>query len=172
MCQQTSDRLSDRILYGAHGFGVIVAVPWPEESLEPILRPAWHDMQVQMRNALTDAIVHRDEGAGGLHRFLDRRAEQLCMHQKRTGERSGKLRQRLDVRPRYQQAMPRKERPVVQEGERMFVLGNNFGFECSGGDPAEDAIAGHAGMVIRCGNRTGAGAGADRRRPYEKHRMI
>ena len=56
---------------------VLIGPPRPEEAAEPIAFAAGDDVHVQVRHALTDAVVHCDEGTVGAHSFLDRMRHQL-----------------------------------------------------------------------------------------------
>jgi len=79
---QTEERILD---CHADRFGVVcitVFRPRPEESAQSVLVPARHHVDVQMGDALTDAIVHGNESSGRAERLFHRAAELLrvCEH--------------------------------------------------------------------------------------------
>ena len=43
---------------------IVIVVSRPEETPEAILGTSWHDMSVQVRNALAHDVVHGDERPG------------------------------------------------------------------------------------------------------------
>src|SRR4051794_14449729 len=55
---------------------VTVGVARPEETAQPVFAPSRDDVHVQVRNALADPVVDRDEGAFRTEALLHRAREQ------------------------------------------------------------------------------------------------
>lgn len=65
---------------------LLVALVWltrPKEAFQPVFAASRHNMNVKMRHALTDAIVHCDECAVGFHCRLDCAGEKLNVPEER-----------------------------------------------------------------------------------------
>jgi hypothetical protein len=76
---------------------------------------------VQVRDGLAHAVVHGDERAARIHGGLDHRCDPL-----HTGEVPLKLigwqiGECLDMAPRHDEDMARKQRHLVEEGHRHLV---------------------------------------------------
>jgi hypothetical protein len=56
---------------------IFVRPAWPEEAFEAVFAVARHDMDVQMGDALADAVVDGDEGTMSLQAMLDRSRQEL-----------------------------------------------------------------------------------------------
>jgi len=79
-------------------------------------------VSVQMRHALTDAIVHRDKGAVGFERRLDRATETLDVLEIRLDQMCRQIAECLVVCFWYQETMTRENGSVVEEGQRYLVF--------------------------------------------------
>src|SRR5712692_11275032 len=69
--------------YRADLFWVLVLVSRPEEAPEPIVAAARHHVKVQVRDALTDAIVGGNESSFGVHGLLHGFGQKLDAGEKR-----------------------------------------------------------------------------------------
>jgi hypothetical protein len=74
---QLGDSDTQSLLHGSDRRRILVGLARPEEALEAVLASPWHDMDMQMRNALADAVVDGDEGPVGLQAMLDRSRQEL-----------------------------------------------------------------------------------------------
>jgi hypothetical protein len=105
-------------------FIAFVLAAGPEESLQTVSLSAWHDMDMEMGDALADAVVGGDECALRLHSQFDSSSKHFCIREKGRYER---LRQILDgfkVIPGNKQAVSGKQGAMVQEGDGVYVLEN------------------------------------------------
>ena len=62
---------SPKLVAGLAHLAFFIGPAWPEESAKPVLRPARHDVDVQVRHALAYAIVDRHERTFGPESFLN-----------------------------------------------------------------------------------------------------
>src|SRR5437660_12908129 len=58
-------------------FVASVRIARPEEAFQPVFAASRHNVCVQMRHALADAIVHGDKGAVSFHRRFDHATKKL-----------------------------------------------------------------------------------------------
>ena len=72
---------------------------------------------------MADAVVDRDKGALGAHGLLDGLAEELGALKQGTGLGRRQVRKGLVMGAGDEQAMALEERTIVEEGEKMLVLG-------------------------------------------------
>src|SRR5579859_5115486 len=79
-------------------------------------------MDVKMGNALADAIVGGDEDALGLHALLDGGGQHFYGGEKRSEQGIGQIVNRLQVAFGNDQAVSRKQRAMIQEGQRGFIF--------------------------------------------------
>lgn len=98
-------------------FGGIVRLARPEETTETIFPAPRHDVHVEMRHALADAVVDGHEGTVGCKRGLDSTSQELGGGKERLYERGGEIRKGFDVVFRNEQGMARKDGPMVEEGD-------------------------------------------------------
>jgi len=56
-------RVAQRLLRLQESGFIGVWVSWPKEPLEPVFVSAWHDVNVQMRDTLADAVIDRHKRA-------------------------------------------------------------------------------------------------------------
>jgi len=75
--------LPDAFANAFHFFGAFVLLPRPEEAAQAIFLPTRNDVNVKVRHALADAVVHRNERALGLHGLFDRSGDQLRVAKER-----------------------------------------------------------------------------------------
>lgn len=85
-----------------------IRLPRPEKALQPILHAPGDDVNVQMRDALTDPIVDRDERSFGPEPFLNSSCQQLSVSEKHADQALGKIIQCGVMFPGHQQTMPGK----------------------------------------------------------------
>jgi hypothetical protein len=74
---QLGDSDTQGLLHGSDRRLIFVGLARPEEALEAIFAPTWHNMDVQVRDTLADAVVDGDEGTMGLQAMLDRSRQEL-----------------------------------------------------------------------------------------------
>jgi hypothetical protein len=67
----------DPLGYFDHVLLVTVLLSGPEETAKPVLPASRDHVCVQVRDALADLVVDREEGAVRFHRLLDRARKQL-----------------------------------------------------------------------------------------------
>ena len=139
-----SDARPQQFMHGQH-FPLLVGAAGPEETAESVAAFARDDVDVKMRDALADDVVHGDEGAFCFHRLLHSAGEHLSVGEKRTDQGGGEIRQSGVVCFRNQQDVAGEKRADVEEGDGDFVFENNLGFEFARNDFAEEA-----GFVLSC----------------------
>src|SRR5580698_1291837 len=115
-------KLQDRSLGLAHRFLAGMRLAGPEEATQPVLFAAWHDVHMQMRNALADAIVDGDERSFGRHSVLDGASEQLDVCKERSEQLFWQVGQGLNVRLGNQYGVAGEERLIIQERDRQLVF--------------------------------------------------
>ena len=96
-------------------------------------------MHVKMRHALAHSIVDRNERSIGLHGVLHGPGKPLRCGKKWFDQLSRQIAERFIMLARNEQTMPRKERPVIQERERMRILIDDPRRMCPRNDRAEQA---------------------------------
>ena len=101
-----SQKLQDRGLGLPHMFFPRMRLARPEEAAQAVLFAARHNVHMQMRNALADAIVDGDERSLGLHRLLDGAREQLHVGEERPHQLRRQIGQRFIVRLGNEQRVP------------------------------------------------------------------
>jgi hypothetical protein len=121
-----------------------VRVTRPKEAFQSVFAAARHNVGMQMRHTLADAVVHRDEGAVGFQRRLDRTTEKLHIPEEGPDQVRGQIGQSFVVFFRNQEAVARKNRTVIEKGQGYFV----FKYEASGYSPIHDPTE-EAGWVIQ-----------------------
>jgi hypothetical protein len=123
---------------GEH-FSFLVGAAGPEEAAEAVAAFARDDVDVKMRDALADDVVHGDERAFRFHHLLHFAREHLSVREKGPDQGCGEIGQSGVVRFRNEQDVPGKKRTNVEKGQGDFVFKNNFGFEFARNDFAEEA---------------------------------
>jgi len=103
-------------------FGVPIFLPWPEESFQSVSLGSWDHVHVEVRHALADAVIDRDECALRSHAFFHRNGKQARVCRDLLQQRRGNLVQRFYMLLRYQEAVAGKERPVIQESQRKLIF--------------------------------------------------
>jgi hypothetical protein len=115
-------------------FLALIRVTRPKEAFQSVFAASRHNVGVKMRHALADAIVHRDEGAMGFQRRLDRTTETLHIPEVWPDQVLGQVGQRFVVCFRNQEAMAGKNWTVVEKSQGYFV----FKYEASGHFSTDD----------------------------------
>jgi len=131
-------------MHGQH-FSLLVGAAGPEEAAKAVAALAGDDVDVKMRDALADNVVHGDEGAFRFHYLLHFAGKHLSVGEKRADQFGGEIRQGGVMRFRDQQDVAGEKWANVEEGHGDFVFENNFGFEFARNDFAEEA-----GFVFSC----------------------
>src|SRR5439155_838561 len=129
-----------RALDLAHGGFVFVLLARPEKSLQPVLLAAWNDVDVEVRHALTDAVVDGDERAFGSERELCGARQELSVQEKRGNQRGWQIEQSLKMLARNQQTMAGEKRPVVKERQGRLVFENRATGDLAAHDLAKGAV--------------------------------
>ena len=89
---------------------------------------------MQVRDTLADTIVDGHKRAVGRQSFLDAPGYELHIRKKRRNDRRRQVAQRLVMLFWNKQAMPRKQRPVVQESKGHPVFKNDVAPDLSSHD--------------------------------------
>ena len=139
-----NDRLMESPTRIFHFRGVAILPSGPEKTLQSVTFAPRNHVHMQMRHRLADAVVHGHEGALGAEPVLHRRRQDLRVGEELAGKGFGQVPKGLEMGLRNQQAVARKERAVVQEGERDRVLKYHRRGEFTGGDAAKKAGGEHA----------------------------
>jgi hypothetical protein len=79
-------------------------------------------MDVQMRDALADTIVDSDEGAVGFQSAFDRSGQELGVGHQGCEQSGRHVKQRAIVSFGDQEAVPWKERSMIEKGQGHVVL--------------------------------------------------
>ena len=98
-------------------------------------------MDVQVGYALAYPVVDRHKRSLGPHSRLDRARKPLSGGEQRLNPLPRQIGESLVMRFGDQEAMTRKHRPMIQEGQRVFVLENDQARNLLRHDPAECATA-------------------------------
>jgi hypothetical protein len=130
-------------------FGVLVFAPRPEETFKSVSLAARHYVHVKMGDALTDDIVHGDEGALCFHGSLNGFGEQSNVEENGLDEGGREIGDGDEVALGDQEAMAREEWPVIQEGDGVFVL-EDADARCLAEDDAAEGAA-----TLSCGHFIG-----------------
>lgn len=96
-------------------------------------------MDVQMRNALADGVVHGDEAPLRSHGLGHRCRQPADPLEQRTDHLDRKIGERLDMRAGHQQHVSGEERSGVEESERDIVVPYDVRRRNAVDDLAEDA---------------------------------
>ena len=120
------DPRADQVSRRAQVLLIRVAPPRPEEPLQSITLPPGHDMNMQMRNALTHPVIDRDEAAFRRHRCDDGSLDRLRRLEQRANLSLRQIGQSLDMTIGNQQYMPGKERSMIEKRERAFSAPDDF----------------------------------------------
>src|SRR5437588_11321529 len=113
-----------RALDLAHGGFVFVLLARPEKSLQPVFLAAWNDVDVEVRHALTDAVMDGDERSFGAERELCGSSQELSVQEKRGNQRGWQIEQSLKMLARNQQTVAGEKWPVVKERQGRLVFEN------------------------------------------------
>ena len=100
---------------GEH-FSSLVGAAGPEEAAEAVAAFARDDVDVKMRDALADDVVHGDEGALRFHYLLHFAREHLSVGEKRADQGGGKIGQSGVVRFGNEQDVAGEKGTNVEEG--------------------------------------------------------
>jgi hypothetical protein len=92
---------------------------------------------MEMRNALADSVIHRDEGPVRFQSSFDRARQKLGIPKKRADQIGRKIAQGLIMKSRNQEAMSRENRPVVEESDGNLVSKDHSGTDFGSGDPTK-----------------------------------
>jgi hypothetical protein len=87
------------ILHLTQGGFILVALPGPEEPFEAILAAARDEVDMHVRDALTDTVVEGDKRSVGLQALLNGPFQRLCVLKQGADQGSGKVGQRLIMLP-------------------------------------------------------------------------
>ena len=99
----------------------------PEETPQAVFPAAWHDVDVQVGDALADAVVYRHENPVGPHAALNRPGKQPRTKEQRANQCRRKLLQSFVVLSGNQQAVAGKQRALIQKRQGMLILEDHMG---------------------------------------------
>jgi hypothetical protein len=102
----------------------------------------WHDMYVQVGDALADAIIDGDKRTLRAQRLLDGAFEFLHDLKERANLRDGQIRQRFNMLRGNQQHVSEEQRTMVEEGHGGFISPDDFRRDFARHDVAENAAHG------------------------------
>ena len=94
-------------------------------------------MDMKMRHALTDTVVHRHESALCFHRFFNCPRQELRIREQWRNQIRRQICQRFEVMFWHQQAVPVKEGAVIQKCERQLIFKDNSGRDIAADDLTE-----------------------------------
>lgn len=97
-------------------------------------------MDVQVRNALTHAIVQRDKRSLRAESLFHGKGQEPRVTRELRQDRRRNINQTVNVLPRDQETMPGKERPMIEKRKRPFVLKDNACLHAACSNLAEDAV--------------------------------
>src|SRR3954465_13675145 len=100
---------------------VLVLLTRPEESTQAVFAASGNNVNMQMRNRLAHRVVHRDEGALGIHSSFHCLRQKLRRSHYGASHVLGQIWQRRKMFARTKQHVPRKERVIVQECNRLLI---------------------------------------------------
>src|SRR5256885_704059 len=103
---------------------ILVLSTRPEEPLQAVAFTPRHNMHVKMGDALADTIIGCNEGSFCSHTLLDGPSEHTSCGKKWSDQRIGNIHEGLKMGFGNQQAVSRKQRAMIEEGERVFVFKN------------------------------------------------
>ena len=118
----------------------LVLAPRPEEPAQAVLAHPG-DMRVQVRDALRDDVVDRDEGSLGAHRLGNGTAEQLGAGEERRQQRRRQVGERLVVGAGDERVAGKRGGSRGRRSE--VVLEHYLGLSLPGDDRAEGALGRH-----------------------------
>jgi len=119
----------------------------PEKPAQSILSPPGHDMNVKMRHALADPVVHSHKGSVRLQRRFNGARQKLGVLKKRPRQIGRQIEQSLVMSSRNQQAMTGKNGAMVEESDRDFVFKDQSSVHFAGND-----LTKQAGDISRAGH--------------------
>ena len=94
-------------------------------------------MNVKVGNALTHAVVRRNERPIGAETFLDRARNALHASEQRTEVGRGNVAERFVMQPRHAQAMADEDWPVIEKDDGLRPFVDDVSFDLTGGDSTE-----------------------------------
>src|SRR5690348_15524522 len=116
-CQGSADFVCGR----AHLLVVFVLRTWPEEALQTVALRAGHDVNMKVRDALADDVVHRDERSLRAERLRNGAGDRLHAFEERPNVFGREIKQSDDVGARDNEDVPEEEGGLVEERERNLV---------------------------------------------------
>jgi len=122
----------------------LVFLARPEEAAQAVPLLALDDVHMEGRNALAHAVVHGDEGAVRAERRLEGARDALHVGEERRDRGGRQVGERLDVHPRDDEHVPRKERLYVQKSHARVALEDARGGARPAHDFAEEAARSHS----------------------------
>ena len=125
---------------------VRVASSRPEEAAQSVLATARHDVCMQVRNALTDDVVHRHKCPFRVERIRHQRADPLHHFEELWEQISREIRECGYVLAGYYQDMALENRSPVEERDDLTVVVNHQRSVLTSTDGAKDT-PGHGHRV-------------------------
>ncbi len=131
----------------ARFLGVDVPGPRPEKPAEAIRLVARHNVDMQVRHTLADAVVDSNECSIAPQPCFDCPGYRLNVFEEGAG--ICKIDQRWNVARRNNQRVPLEDRTMVKERHGNAVVEDQIGLHGARNHVAEDAVlAGHSAMLI------------------------
>ncbi len=121
---------------------LLLAFVWrtgPKEAFQAVFAASRHNVDMQVRHALADAIVHRYERPVCSHRRFDGEREKLGILKERRDQFLGQISQGFVVLFRNQKAMAGKNGTMIKKGPRYLVFKNQTSRDFPGGDLTKKA---------------------------------
>ena len=119
---------------------VLVSAPRPEKALQAISLAPRDDVHVEMRNTLAYTIIDGHERAFRFHPLHDGLGKEPDIAKNCAQQRVWQIEERLHVALYDEQRVARKERAMVQEGQRNIILKNLEAGDAAANDIAESAV--------------------------------
>ena len=128
-------------------FLALVGRAGPKEAFQAVFAASRHNVDMQMRHALADAIVNRYKRPVRIHRRLDGEREKLGILKERRDQLLGQITQGFVVLFRNQEAMAGKNGTMIEKGQRCLIFKNQSGNHLPADDLAERTTV---GLEVQC----------------------
>jgi len=123
-------------------FAVTVGLARPKKAFQSILLSSGYYVDVEMGDALTDAVVDGDKCSLCPKSLFESTRQQLCVPKQWRKESCWQVIERGEVLFRNEQAMSWKNRTIVQKRQRDLVLKHCGAGHFTANDTAEPTIGG------------------------------
>jgi hypothetical protein len=117
---------------------VRVARPGKVAAEEAIVVATRHDVDVEVRHALTDHIVNRHERAVATGSVRHGASQTLREGEEWAQLGDGQIEKGPNMLPGHEQNVAGQERPSIEEGDACWIVENDLGGRIAADDGAED----------------------------------